>query len=94
MVRGSEAFGDGDGKVGEVGLLIPWRRPFSCVTAKERLYLHTTDAASLARTEHKTRDVYPALAINKEFQLAVFLTRVVEAHALRYGCPFTGLEEK
>jgi hypothetical protein len=29
---GSEVFGDGDGKVGEVGLLIPWRRPFSCVT--------------------------------------------------------------
>jgi hypothetical protein len=28
----SEVFGDGDGKVGEVGLLVPRRRPFSCVT--------------------------------------------------------------
>jgi hypothetical protein len=31
---GSQFFGDGDGKVGEVvvGLLVPWKRPFSCVT--------------------------------------------------------------
>lgn len=55
--------------LGEVGLLVLQRRPFSCVTyvgiraylatsstwqlkrtAKERLYLHTTDAANLAGT--------------------------------------------
>ena len=85
MVKGgSEVFGDGDGKVGEVGLLVPWRCPFGGVTytcrrtclvecdtwkrkrtAKERLYLHTTDAANLARTEHETTDVSHALAINR-----------------------------
>ncbi len=39
---GSEFFGDGDGKVGEVGLLVPRRRPFSCVTYTcRRVYLAT-----------------------------------------------------
>jgi len=33
MVKGgSEVFDDGDGKVGEVGHLVLWRCPFSCMT--------------------------------------------------------------
>ena len=34
---GPEVFGDGDGKVGEVGLLVPWQCPFSCMTYTDRM---------------------------------------------------------
>lgn len=61
-------------------------------TAEKRLDLDATEAASGAVTEDKTRDIYRALAIDEEFDLAICLTGVVEAYALRNGCPLTRLE--
>jgi hypothetical protein len=61
-------------------------------TAEKRLDLDATEAASGAITEDKTRDIYHALTIDEEFYLAICLTGVVEAYALRNGCPLTRLE--
>ncbi len=77
-----EALGNRHGEVGEVHVLVLGRREVHRRPAKERLHLHATEAARGAIAQDEAGDADHADAVREQFELAVRLAHVVEAHAL------------
>lgn len=88
----SQFFGDGDGEVSEINILILRGGEVTAGASKEGLHLQTPDLARLASPENKTTEVHDRLSIDKEFQFPIGLSNVVEPDAFRDSSPLASRE--